>query len=234
MPDRLSRALVDAVLFDVDGTLVDSVRVVVSGLQETFKTYLGLDISDDEIRSLIGTPLKVQVGYFTQDPLPQSLLEEMERFAVQRFLSRTELERDYEPAVAALVDCFEAGLKTALVTSKNGIELDHFMKRFSGRNFVTATVCASDVFAPKPDPESVHLACNKLGVDVSRALMIGDSIFDVQSARTAGAYSAAVLYGAGSRQKLLEAQPDFVLDTPQALRDWLEASFETRQCPARN
>ena len=234
MPGRLSRELVDAVLFDVDGTLVDSLRGVVLGLQETYSKFLNIEIGDAEIRALIGTPLKVQAGYFTKEPLPSQTLEEMEKFAVERFFSLEHLERDFEGAINGLVDCAESGLKTCLVTSKNGIELDRFMKRFSGKRSVMATVCASDVRHPKPDPESVLLACQKLGVEVSRSVMIGDSIFDVQSARAAGAYSVAVLYGAGDQKKLLEAGPDFVIETPLALRNWLAASFETRQCPAKN
>ncbi len=234
MPVRLSRELVDAVLFDVDGTLVDSVRGVVSGLKETYSKFLNIEVGDEEIRALIGTPLKVQAGYFSKEALSTQTLEEMEAFAVERFLSLAHLESDFEEAINGLRDCAESGLKTCLVTSKNEIELDHFMKRFSGKRSVMATVCASDVRLPKPDPESVLLACQKLGVQVSRAVMIGDSIFDVQSARAAGAYSVAVLYGAGNQKKLLEAGPDFVIETPLALRNWLAASFETRQCPAKN
>ena len=108
-----------------------------------------------------------------------------------------------------------------------------FWPQFPASDCVDAYVCSSDVSRPKPDGESARLACERLGVRPQRAVMIGDSVFDIQCARAAGVAAIAVSYGSTNLSTLREAMPDAVFETPDALLEWVQSSisnqYETKE-----
>jgi HAD superfamily hydrolase (TIGR01509 family) len=212
----------EAALFDVDGTLVDSLEVIVKGLQETFSRFQRVSVMPERIREIIGRPLREQVTLFSSQPPTQEQIQEMTEFAIQRFAANKAMEREFAPSVLAMQRCRAMGLKTALVTSKSQPELDLFLSEFSGADAVDTAVCACHVVHPKPDPESASLACARLGVSPERSVFVGDSIFDVRCARSAGCFSIAVAYGSGDPDALRAEHPDVLLDTPDALLAWVE------------
>src|SRR5579862_6139148 len=214
MPPRPLLSDYRAVLFDVDGTLVDSLETIVLGLGDTIESFCGTRPCRTELTGIIGLPLRKQMAMYASDP---AHVEAMVAHAIQAMEAHADLERPYEPAIECLRLCHAQGLKTALVTSKSVQELASFMKRFSGAPSIDATVCSSDVVNPKPDPESVLLACKRLGVTPAQSVLIGDSVFDLLSGRSAGAACIAVAYGAGQRNALLEEEPDLLFSTPEEL-----------------
>lgn len=234
IPRRLALTDFQAVLFDVDGTLIDSLEMIVRGLGDTHERFANMRPSREVILRQIGKPLTAQFGLcFDEEPSPQAIAE-MSAYAISRFEHHEAHERLFPAAVRMLQLCHRQGLKTALVTSKTDVELSAFMRRFEGASAVDATVCASDVLRPKPDPESALRACEILGVEPSRAMMIGDSIYDLRCAQQAGLASVAVAYGAGLRDALLAEEPDLLFETPEELLAWADTAFLETPCPARS
>lgn len=225
MPRELSLTALKAVLFDIDGTLVDSLGMLIHGLGDTYERFSGTRPPDDEIRKLMGLPLRKQLIQFTDEPPSQEQLDQMFQYALQRFDAHQHRERVFEQSVQALKECKRAGLGTALVTSKSQEELGPFLDRFSGAAYVDATVCASDVVNSKPHPESALLACNKLGTDPSETLLIGDSVYDLQCGHGAGCLTLAVSYGSTSESELLAESPIFLARTPRELLEWVSTRF---------
>ena len=166
------------------------------------------------------------------DAAPDGLQERID-FCISRFELHKDREFNFAPAVEVLQLCKRAGMKTALVTSKSGPELKLFLTRFIGADSVDVTVCASDVLDPKPAPESAFLACEKLGVDPSRAAFIGDSIYDLRCAKDAGAIPIAVAYGSTPAETLRKEDPAALFESPEALLQWAEQSLLTTPCPER-
>lgn len=234
MPVGLSLSRFDAVLFDVDGTLVDSMEMIVRGLGDTYERYAGLRPGRDEILSEIGMPLTAQVRRYIEDEPSPEAVAEMTTFAISRFEAHEEHESVFPAAVQALRLCHRQGMHTALVTSKSAIELSGFLRRFEGAPFVQATVCATDVQNPKPHPESALRACRLLQVDPSRAVMIGDSVYDIRCAKQAGVTAVAVSYGSGRREALLAEEPALMLDAPEDLLAWTESAFLQTPCHERS
>ena len=234
MPKGVERFDFDAVLFDVDGTLVDSLEMIVRGLGDTFEQFTGNRPPEHELLGIIGKPLRDQVHlYFEQEPSSE-LLAEMSTFAIERFSVHEEHERPYPAAIECLRLLHKQGIRTALVTSKSDVELRGFLQRFEDADSVDATVCASDVIHPKPHPESALRACELLGVAPSRSVMIGDSVYDIRCAKQAGLTAVAVAYGAGRRESLLDERPDLLLDTPEELLAWAETAFLQTPCRERS
>jgi HAD superfamily hydrolase (TIGR01549 family) len=234
MPQGFLPDSVDAALFDVDGTLIDSLGVIVRGLGETVERYCGFRPAREVLLSLIGIPLERQMQIYAQGRFDDDRIQEMCAFAVTRFDELAHEEVAFESAIDALVAFHSAGVKTALVTSKSAIELDAFLSRFRATHAIDTTVCASDVVRPKPAPDSAILACQRLGVAPARTVMIGDSIYDLRCARDAGVRAIAVTYGAAERELLLAEDPSIFFDTPDDLLRWVQSTVSSPPCPARS
>lgn len=220
-----------AVLFDVDGTLVNSLEAVIIGIGDTVEAFLGTRPTDAAIRSLIGVPLREQMRIYGAE---EALVPVMVANSIERMESLAHLDLPFEPTIEALKLAKSRGLWVALVTSKSQPEIGPFLNKFSGADQVDTVVCASDVQLPKPDPESARLACARLGVEPHQAAMIGDSIYDLRCARDAGVIAIAVTYGAGGREALVAEEPDLIFDTPDALLAWAHTALPNLTCPARS
>jgi len=222
MPTGTTLPNLRAVLFDVDGTLIDSLAAVVIAIGDTMEAHGGNRPAELYIRSLIGVPLFEQFRIYGA---AEADLAAMVAECIDRMEALVHLETTFGPAVETLALCRARGLRTALVTSKTHPEVVFFLERFSGAADVETVVCASDVSRPKPDPESARLACARLGVEPHEAAMIGDSVYDLRCAREAGVKAVAVAYGAGAPEALEAENPDFLLDTPEALLAWAHTAL---------
>jgi HAD superfamily hydrolase (TIGR01549 family) len=207
-----------AVLFDVDGTLVDTVYQHVMAWWEAFAeaghAVSGYDIhraigrgSDDLVETLLGRPdEKVVAGH------SEKWGEVRERTAA--FHAVPELLRA----------CATSGLRVVLCTSGEGPDLDFFVRAVGGDEHVHAIVSSEDVEQSKPSPEIVQKAVEAAGVPVDRCVMIGDTAYDVQAAHGAGVTPVAVLCGGISEQELRAAGARAVYGNPaellEAFHDW--------------
>jgi HAD superfamily hydrolase (TIGR01509 family) len=224
----------DAVLFDIDGTLVDSIAAVVRAISDTWHTYAGRSHPDAVIRGMIGRPLHWQFrtleGFAPDDATVKAMISTF----IRRMEVHRHLEHEFGPAVQALRELSEHHVPTALVTSKSRPELEDFLPHFSGRDYAQVCVTATDVAHPKPAPDCVELACAQLGVRPERAVLIGDSIYDLGSARAAGSMAVAVGYGAGDPEALRRENPDAFFSTPEDLLTWVRHELLPQPCPAKS
>jgi pyrophosphatase PpaX len=233
MPVEVRLSNLRAVLFDVDGTLVDTLKGVVLGLGDTSAEFFGYRPPDEDVLRLIGRPIRDQLEQFAGHALDPRSADRMVNHAIDRIEGHSHLEKPFQPAIEALALCRRSGLKTALVTSKNDRELESFLKRFLGAEHVDTTVCSTDVLSPKPHPECALLACRRLGVEPSEAVFIGDSVYDIRCAHDAGIPAVAVAYGSAPKEHLAAEKPEVLLETPEALLEWVQATLSTLPCPEK-
>ena len=217
---------VTAILFDIDGTLVNGLSMIVAGLGDAFEKYGSHRPDDAEILSLIGIPLAEQMNRFGCSPKDEAEREAMIQFTIERYQAHAHLETEYTEAIEALKLASKSNIKIALVTSRNAQELANLNDSFSAWDYVQAAVCASDVTKPKPHPESALLALSKLDGTKEDTVFIGDSIFDLKCAKSAGIRCGAVLYGAGRKEDLLAEAPDLIFTTPLDLLEWVQTIVE--------
>ncbi len=200
-----------AVLFDLDGTLIDSTRLIIESYHHTMRVHRGATLSDAEWIRGLGTPLRVQFRRFTDDA------DEIQRMiATYREWNLThhdEMVRAFPDAVTAVTSLKAAGARLGIVTSKNrhGVERGLGLCGFDG--LFDAIVTCDDLEASKPDPAPVLAALARLDVPAASTLFVGDSPHDIAAGRDAGTRTAACLWGPFDRETLAAERPDYWLDS---------------------
>ena len=203
------------VLFDLDGTLIDSVRLILDSYHHTLAEHGLPPRTDEDWLRGGGTPLTAQFAEWQDD---RGLLEAM--IATYRAYNLEHHDRMvtvYPGVVDAVRTIREAGVATGLVTSKNRLGALRGLTLARLEAMMDVLVCADEVTNPKPHPEPVEKAVAILGADPESTLYVGDSIHDMHSGRAAGVRTAAVLWGPFGRAHLEGARPDYWLDTPNEL-----------------
>jgi HAD superfamily hydrolase (TIGR01509 family) len=213
----LTVARYPTLLWDIDGTLIDTTHLVASSLDHVYRKFLGRTMPMDDIRAIIGTPLAEQVRVFGDPAEFGTTAEEMEAEFIRYWESRKHEERMIPEVIATLVAGKRQGRKTALVTSKNHEEIRNTLPRIEIAGSVDAVVTADDVERPKPDPEGVRQALRLLDSAPSEAIFIGDTVHDMRAGLAAGVARCAVTWGAAPRQRLIEEAPELLCDDTHAL-----------------
>jgi pyrophosphatase PpaX len=210
---------IEAILWDVDGTLIDTTALIVGALEATLTQFTGGSLPTNQLRALIGLPLDQQMRVLGDPRGFGTTAEEMSAWLIRYYEERREQERPVPEAIEALIYCKHQGIKTALVTSKSDEELANTLPRIGISAYCDAIISANQVKPLyKPDPRPVQLALEKLGVaQPASTLFIGDSVYDIQSGQAAGILTAAVLWGAATEATLNEQHPDFIIATPEDL-----------------
>jgi len=203
------------VLFDLDGTLIDSIRLILDSYHHTLTRHNLPARSDEEWLRGVGTPLHVQFSQWRDTP---EMLEAM--IATYREFNLKHHDRMvtvYPGVVQAVREIKSAGIQTGLVTSKNRQGALRGLALVGLEALMDVMVCADEVNNPKPHPEPVEKAVALLGADPARTVYVGDSIHDMHSGRAAGVKTAAALWGPFGRSHLESAHPDYWLEKPEDL-----------------
>ena len=207
----------DPVLFDLDGTVVDSVELIRESFRHASRVVLGRELPDAEIMRYVGQPLMGQMEQLSPE-YAQRLYDAYREYNHRR---HDELIRGYEGIEAALTALRAAGRRLGLVTSKSADTTEMAFRVVGLREHFEAVVTASDTSVHKPSPVPLLLCLERLAAAGSgeppvaaNAIYVGDSPFDIQAGRAAGMATAAVTWGIFSRKELEAAQPDHVLERP--------------------
>lgn len=200
-------------LFDLDGTLIDSIELILRSYRHTMREHRGYEPPDDVWMDGLGTPLWVQFRLWSDD---ESEIKAMvETYREYNLAHHDELVRPYDGVVEQVRRLHAEGKTLGLVTSKlrggalRGLRVAGLEKAFD------VVVGADDVDRPKPHPEPVLTALAQAGRAAADAVFIGDSRHDIESGRAAGVKTAAVLWGPFDRAHLEDLDPDFWLEHPQ-------------------
>jgi HAD superfamily hydrolase (TIGR01509 family) len=222
-----------AALFDIDGTLVDSVDLHARAWQEAFARF-GKAVPLEDVRAQIGKGGDQLLPLFLEQ-------DELERFGDDLSEYRAGLyERRYLPWVKAFPGARELlaklkrfGMQVALASSCQRVELGYYLRLVGGASLVDAATTADDVDRTKPYPDVFEVCLARLGVEAGGAVAVGDSPFDAESATRAGVEAIGVLCG-GSPERLLRAAGcSEVYQDPADLLARLESSRLAPETDAR-
>jgi phosphoglycolate phosphatase len=215
----MARKQFDLIVFDWDGTLMDSTSTIVKCIQAAARD-LALPVPrDDAAAHVIGLGLHEAM---------QAVLPEIDPAYYPRMVERYRyhfLSRDHEltlfPGVAAMLqDLSQQAYFLAVATGKSRVGLNRAMNDVKLLSMFDATRCADETFS-KPHPAMLQELCRELGQDIKRTVMIGDTTHDLLMANNAGAAGIAVQYGAHPADQLAACQPLYSAATVAELHQWL-------------
>lgn len=224
----MARAGFRLVVFDWDGTLIDSISAIVACTQATM-TELDLPEADEEaLRSAIGLGLRETVESFCPGCDEETFGRIVRVYRELWFSSFSREPALFEGVEALLADLEGEGRLLAVATAKSRRGLDADLDRTGLGRFFSASRTADEV-ASKPSPEMLFQLLDELGARSDEALMIGDAIHDLQMARNARVAALGVASGTTRREQLLEYEPLDCLERVTRLPAWLARVEESAQ-----
>lgn len=210
----------DLLVFDWDGTLIDSAAHISTSLQQAFRD-LGLPVpSLAAARHVIGLGLEDAMTYLTPGLARDRYSEVADRYRIHFLAGDSGVS--LFPAVAVGIQALHVdGYLMAVATGKSRRGLDRALLTTGLAPFFHASRCADEGF-PKPHPDMLHTVMERLGTEPARTLMIGDTTHDLQMAQNAGIAAVAVSYGAHELDDLEGMKPLGCVASFEGLLQWLK------------
>ena len=207
---------IDTVLFDLDGTLLDSKELIYRSFVHTFeKFYPNHELSDAELDSFFGPPLNVTFAKYTND---SKQIEEMIDYYRQYNLEAHDELVNLFPGVKETIKYLSKhNYKLGVISAKKSDLVNHALEIFKINEYFDIVIGQDEVKNPKPNPEGILLATRKL--KSNRAVYVGDSVSDIEAGKNAKIKTCAIAYKKdnGRAPMLMEAEPDMFIDSMYGL-----------------
>ncbi|MGZ5198748.1 MAG: HAD-IIIA family hydrolase [Telluria sp.] len=218
----MPRQKFDLIVFDWDGTLMDSTATIVKCIQAAAKDIGVAPPSDQAAAHVIGLRLAEALQTVVPDIDPALYPKLVERYRYHY------LTKDHElvlfPGVRAMLDeLSQEGYFLAVATGKSRVGLNRALNAVGLLSMFDATRCADETFS-KPHPAMLQELTRELGQDLRRTVMIGDTTHDLLMANNAGASGIAVEYGAHPVHQLEACKPVFSARSVPELHQWLSGN----------
>jgi phosphoglycolate phosphatase len=208
---------VELIIFDLDGTLVDSRTDIANAVNFTLRK-LGLkEKSVAEISSYIGMGVEDLIWKSLgdeQDKLHKKALSVFEEYYRVHSTDNSVLY----PGVKEILEYFQEK-KKAVITNRNYEFAEVALKAFGINGYFVDILSGDDAGCMKPSPCPLDKCIDKLDVDKERAIIVGDMYIDILAGRRAGIITCAVTYGIGKKDDIVKAKPDYIIDNILQLKD---------------
>jgi pyrophosphatase PpaX len=202
------------VLFDLDGTVIDSGAIILASMRHAAREVLGVEVPDEQLMAAVGGPgLEAQMQALSPDRADE---------LVTVYRAHNEPLHDELVCCAGmdevLVQLKDEGRRLGVVTAKRRQTVELAFARIPIEHLFETVVGGDETKKHKPDPEPLLLALERLGAAPDDAVYVGDAPFDVKAAKAAGLYSVGVSWGGIHGRERLEAEePDALVDTTEEL-----------------
>lgn len=204
----------DAILFDLDGTLTDTLEDLKNSVNHALSEFGFPERSPDEVRSFVGNGVKrlifLSVPRGTPEETAEACLAEFKAYYKEHSLIKT---KPYDGIIHMLETLKSQGIKTAVVTNKMDAAAQDIVRIFFD-GLIDFTVGQIDGVAQKPQPDGIYFALEKLGVSKEKAVYVGDSEVDCITAANAGLPCIGVTWGFRSAETLKENGADYLINSP--------------------
>ena len=201
-------------LFDLDGTLVDSITLIVDSFRHAIHKHTEFRPTNEALIAGIGTPLLDQLGQYTDDPAQvDTMVESYRDYYIEKHNDMVTIYPGVKEGIAALC---QQGMKLGVVTSKNQVGAKRSLDHTGLTNFFRVIIAIEDTEEHKPNAAPVLAALEALESTPEQAIFIGDSTHDLQAGRNAGVTTAAVGWTPFQHDALRSCRPDLWLKDARA------------------
>jgi pyrophosphatase PpaX len=202
------------VLFDLDGTVIDSGAIILASMRHAAKEVLGTEVSDEELMAAVGGPgLEAQMRTIAPDRVDE---------LVTVYRAHNEPLHDVLECCAGMEDVLvrlkDEGRRLGIVTAKRRQTVELAFARLPIEHLFDVVVGSDETERHKPDPDPLLRALDRLDARAEEAAYVGDAPFDIKAAKAAGVHAIGVTWGGIHARERLEAEaPDALVDTPEEL-----------------
>jgi pyrophosphatase PpaX len=199
------------VLFDLDGTVIDSGAIILASMRHIALEVLGLELPDEQLMASVGGPgLEAQMRALSPERVEELV-------AVYRAHNEP-LHDELVGLDNVLVRLKDEGRRLGIVTAKRRATVELAFARIPLEHLFETVVGGDETERHKPDPAPLLLALERMSAAPSDAAYVGDAPFDIKAAKAAGLYSVGVTWGGIHTRELLEAEePDALVEAPEEL-----------------
>jgi pyrophosphatase PpaX len=202
-------------LFDLDGTLLDSIDLILKSFHHTARIHRRPERTDAHWLAGIGTPLRVQLSEMASSEAELDAL--LDTYRDYNLEHHDKMAKPYPGVIEVVKTLHRNEAKLALVTSKLSRGANRGLRLLGLEEEFRVRICADDVVHGKPHPEPVLKALAALDALPAEAVFIGDSDHDIEAGRRAGVETAAVSWGPFAREALEAAGPSRWIESPEEL-----------------
>ncbi len=201
------------VLFDLDGTVLDTVELIRASHEHALREVLGVAMTDEELMAGIGTPLLEQMEKFSADNADKLF----HSYRTWNHANTARLIQRYDGMDELILELEREGARLGIVTSKMLDAVDLAWKALPPPIVWDVVITIEDSTRHKPHPEPLQVAMERLGATPAETVYIGDSPFDLQAAHAAGCDAIGVTWGVFDRDALAAESPLEIVDDPAEL-----------------
>lgn len=212
--------MMEAVLFDFDGTIMDTEPAVIKSYEYVFERYASLDdFTPDKRLEVLGPPLRDEMVKFFPEEDPDECVRVYRNFQREHLI---DLIKPMKGAKDLLIRLDQSGIKTGIISSRYKTSLDELLKQSKLIDFMSVVLGHDDVSKDKPDPEGIHKAMNLMGVN--DCMYVGDSPNDILAGKNAGIKTCAFISNPLRKEIMESMNPDYLIDDFGALTQIVKQS----------
>ena len=203
---KLEQLHIKALLFDLDGTIIDTYELILASMRYALENVLGQHYPDAQLMEKVGQPLLTQMYDYTDSD--ETVDELLRVYRHHNKIYEGELAKSFPGTKEALEAMKRAGFPMGIVTSKMHGPALRGLQQFELDEYFNFIIGSDDCERHKPHPEPVLYGAKLMNVDPRSCVYVGDSPFDIQSGNAAGTYTIAALWGMFSLETLENEQPN--------------------------
>lgn len=216
--DNKTKAI-DTIIFDFDGTIIDTNRLIEEGLNHFSMKYRGTSLTQNELSEMTGKTLEDQMAFINPDKA-EIMTEQFKIWYIYNHDAKTWAF----PGVKELLDHLKfLGYRLALVSNNSSATIEHGLRHLCLNDTFEVIISRDDVKTVKPSPEGLNRVMDYFDVDPGQCMYIGDTAGDMLAAKAANIYSVLVGWTHLTQEQILKVEPDWVLKVPNHLFMLLDA-----------
>jgi pyrophosphatase PpaX len=199
---------INTILFDLDGTLIDTNELIISTYLHTLEKYFPGKFTREDVLPFLGPTLHEVFGEMDPDRVEEMVLD----YRTYNLANHDALVKEFVGVMETIETLKNKGYKLGIVTTKREDVAFKGLRLMKLDSYFDVMIAYDHVKKVKPDPEPIFLALEKLGSKPVEALMVGDNFHDVLAGKNAGTKTAGVAWSIKGREYLAKYEPDFMLE----------------------
>lgn len=210
--------MIKAVLFDFDGTLINTNNLIIESFKYALKKVDNIIVPSEKIVKTFGEPLKMCLTDLSESN-PDELMKKYKEYNESH---HDKMAREFKGVKEGLKELKNMGIKTGIVTSKIKTMANRGLKLIGIEKYIDVIITSEDTEKHKPFGDPAATACELLNVMPEEAVMVGDSHNDILCGKNAGCYTALVKYTLLPMDDLIKLKPDYIISSVLELAEVLE------------